>query len=380
MARNFAKSEQLYLTALREFEGNPQLSGDLYNARQGLAEVYIDQRHYAEAKSIYLEQLAQMEQSPARNTLVHAGYVSMARLYEQEGRDAEAEQCLKAALAETEKAELWPNRGPLMCASRQLAQFYTSRQRYSEAEPLFKRALEILEKAEPGRNSSLPYHLNEFAKFYQDQGKYDAAGELYQRAVALAERYCGPEHASTIQSLNDLAALHRARGQYVEAEAIYRRALLAVEKTAALKTAYYLKPWKRLMWKRRVLNSIIRNVRSPLVTALSHLAECYEDQEKYAEAEPLRRRSIEITEEVWAKITPWFLADALENYARLLRKLGREAEAEELATRAKPVRAKYPKETRRIQHRLIAGPTKISLRWRVSAFITALRRPSRFQR
>jgi len=69
----------------------------------------------------------------------------------------------------------------------------------------------------------------------------------------------------------------------------------------------------------------------------------YEEEERYAEAEPMRRRSLEIKERSWRRIVPHLLAEALVTYAALLRKLNRDAGAEGVEACTRPIRAKYPK-------------------------------------
>jgi len=180
-----------------------------------------------------------------------------------------------------------------------------------------------------------------------------------------SEKYRGPEDGLTVHYLQKLGDFYRTTGRHSDAEAIRRRALATVEKTAALEAVRYLTPWKRLTLKRSVLESVTRNIESSVGTALDHLAECFEDQQSYAEAEPLRRRSLEITERGWGKIIPYRLAEALETYAALLRKLGRAGEAEDVESRARPIRAKYPKGSYSCQIRAFARPRRISLRWRL---------------
>ncbi len=378
---NYSKAEQQYLTAIGEAEGRPDLTALLHSSRSGLALVYQAQGRYAEAESIYLNQLTEAQDSPlpyTHHTHLHAAYIGLAQLCEDQGRYAQAEEHYNSALAETETPELLSRRWLLISTSVRVAQFYISQQNYAAAEPFFKRTLEILEKEEPRRDTYLPHHLKEFAKFYQVQERHAAAEELYRRAVAVSERCRGPEDAATVQYLYDLGAFYRATGRHAEAEAIYRRALMAVEKTAAIETARYLRPWKRLTLKSRILGGVIRNIESSVGTALSRLAECYEDQQRYAEAEPLRRRSLDILEMGLGKIVPHLLADALEAYADLLRKLGRDAEVEQVEARSRPIRAKHPKGSYRYHQQLTVRPGRISLRRRLSTFINVLLRPSVF--
>ena len=73
-AGNYSQAEVLYLTAIREAERRPELASHLHCARGGLALVYQAQARYAEA----------------------------------------------------ERAELWPNRGPMACTARRVARFYAS--------------------------------------------------------------------------------------------------------------------------------------------------------------------------------------------------------------------------------------------------------------
>ena len=64
----------------------------------------------------------------------------------------------------------------------------------------------------------------------------------------------------------------------------------------------------------------------------------YQAQGKYAEAEPHYQRALAISEKALGPEHP-NVARILENYADLLRKLDRNAEAEELEERARAIRA-----------------------------------------
>jgi tetratricopeptide (TPR) repeat protein len=71
----------------------------------------------------------------------------------------------------------------------------------------------------------------------------------------------------------------------------------------------------------------------PLATSLSYLAELYRSQGRYAEAEPLYRRALQITEQQLGAEHP-DTATSLNNLAGLYRSQGRYAEAEPLYRRA----------------------------------------------
>ncbi len=76
-----------------------------------------------------------------------------------------------------------------------------------------------------------------------------------------------------------------------------------------------------------------------MATSLNNLALLYFAQGKYAEAEPLYKRSLSIAETALGPEHPQ-VADSLGNYAWLLRETGREAEADKMEARAKTIRAK----------------------------------------
>jgi tetratricopeptide (TPR) repeat protein len=303
--------------------------------------------------------------------------MGLALLYQDEGKFAEAETHYQAALAETEKTELFPGRGFWCSTSMWLARFYIARQRYSEAEPLFQKALEIHEE-DRGPTSYLPHHLQEFAKLYEVHGKYEEAETQYRRAVGLCEQLHGTNSLLTAQALEALAAFCRARGRYAEAEELYRRSLEIVEENVRSQVAPLSKGWRP--WRnRKELEARISRNRVPISTALDRLAEVCEDQQKYAEAEPLRRRSLEIKERAWGERYSSFLADSLAAHANALHKIGREHEAAEIDKRVEALRLKYPQGSVRCFLRGSVRPMKRSLGWRFSTFVSAILHPSRFR-
>ncbi len=66
----------------------------------------------------------------------------------------------------------------------------------------------------------------------------------------------------------------------------------------------------------------------------------YDAQGRYGDAEPLLKRALAIWEKALGPEHP-NVATSLENYAKLLRKTERDAEAEELEARGKAIRARH---------------------------------------
>ena len=75
-----------------------------------------------------------------------------------------------------------------------------------------------------------------------------------------------------------------------------------------------------------------------MARSLNDLAELYRAQGKYAEAEPLYKRSLAISEKALGPEHP-DVATSLENMALLYRDTNREQEAQELEQRAERIRA-----------------------------------------
>ena len=75
-----------------------------------------------------------------------------------------------------------------------------------------------------------------------------------------------------------------------------------------------------------------------MAQSLNNLASLYRAQGKYAEAEPLFKRSLKIWEKALGKDHPE-VASVLDNMAELCRQAGEEDEADKLEARAKKIRS-----------------------------------------
>ena len=372
-AGDLARAEQVYLQAIAEAKASSDPS-HLQMLRCSLAQIYQEQQRYREAEAIFRDQLAQSVQSPQPNTQVHGAHMCLARLYQNEGDHAKTEEHYKAALAQTENRELWPDRELNYSTALLLARFYVAQHRYSDAEPLFERVVEV-RGADRRSDSSLPFYLQELAKVYEAQEKYAAAEESYRRALKICEEVEGPADFFAVRALDDLARFCQARGRYPEAEELSRRSLALVEEKMNAQIAVYRRSWLR--WSnRRKFEATIKHARAPISEALDRLAEICERQEKFAEAAPLRKRSVEIKQEAWGEWNGWIWVDSLAAYANALHKLGRDQEAVPLDERVAAIRAQYPPGSVRSVLRFSSTPMRRTLRGRFTTFMNALLHPS----
>ena len=372
-AGDLAGAEDLYVRAIAEAEASSD-STYLSFLRFGLAQVYQEQQKYSQAETIFRQHLEEALKSPQQNTQVHGAHMGLARLYHEQGKLAEVEQHYAAALAETEKPDAGPA-GELYCSTALwLARFYVEQQRYGDAEPLFERVVQTREASRPF-DASLPHHLHELANVYEGQEKYSAAEELYRRALNISEQLTDSKDFMIVRALDELARFYKSRGRYAEAEELSRRSLALVEEKITKHAVTPAKGWLRRP-NAEDLDATVKRARVRISEALDRLSDIYEVQGKYAESEPLRRRSLEIKQQAWGETLGRIWVDSMAAHANALHKIGREDEAAELDQRVEAILAKYPPGSVRSYVRVTSRPLKKTLRGRLRMFVNALVHPS----
>ena len=138
-------------------------------------------------------------------------YNNLANVYQAQGRYVDAEPLYKRSLAIREKA-LGPDHLDVGRSLNSLGTFVPrSRRRYADAEPPYKRALSMREKALGPDHLDVAQSLHNLAWLYHQMGRYPDAEPLYKRALAIREKVLGPDHRDVAQSLNNLAISYQAR-------------------------------------------------------------------------------------------------------------------------------------------------------------------------
>lgn len=168
----------------------------------------------------------------------------------------------------------------------------------AEAEKLYRQVLTEAERSGGGQDGELAARLSDLAMVCQAAGKPAEAERLYRRALQETERELGPGHPLFAARLNDLGLLLQSLGRADEAEKAYRRALAVEEK--ALPAGH-----------------------PDLDAALNQLGLFLESRGRNADAEALYRRALEQARQRGRSAR----SAARPNYASLLRRLGRDAEA-----------------------------------------------------
>ena len=190
-----------------------------------------------------------------------------------------------------------------------LADLKTLQGQADEARRLYETGSRAL--ARHGRKTDLAARLNEMALLYQAQGRTSEAEKAHKRALELTERALGPDHRLVASRLDDLAMLYQSLGRYADAEPLYTRELAILEK----------------------------NHSEDLDRFFNDLALFYEAQGREGPAEEFYRKALAWTQSTYGRSSRR-LAPTLENYASLLRRLGRTAEAEPLEARARVLTAR----------------------------------------
>ncbi len=148
-------------------------------------------------------------------------------------------------------------------------------------------------------------------ELYVDQDKLAEAEPLLQRSLAIWQKVFGLEHPNVAQSLSLLAVLYNAQEKYEEAERLFQQALAIWE----------------AVWEKNPEASHGFTAMNGMSFNLAMLFMLYE-------------RWLPIAEKALGSEHP-NVAQVLENYAALLRKMRREDEAEEMEVRAKAIRAQH---------------------------------------
>jgi|HubBroStandDraft_6_1064221.scaffolds.fasta_scaffold35122_3 tetratricopeptide (TPR) repeat protein len=228
-----------------------------------------------------------------------------------EHRYSDADKAYQAALAQAEDFE--PGDPRLSATLFGLGIDYYVERRYEEAEPLLLRVVELRE-ARPTPDSDLVKALLQLAELYRATRHLTKAESFYRKALTVSKDLPNADPATTATIYLDLGLLYTEQDLVQDAETAYVQAI-----------------------------SNFKNAEGAAPTGLGfsnlNLAQIYEAQNKFSEAEPLYQQAIATLEQA-SGANSLNVATALDNYARLLKKMDRKAEALKAKKRAEEIRRK----------------------------------------
>jgi tetratricopeptide (TPR) repeat protein len=390
-------AEMLFMVALKEAEGFGEHDPRLAITLRLLMNVSSDQKKTAQTSQLQ-ERLLRIPAPSLEPELldITANLDSLATRYYNQERFDDAEPLYSWALTIREKA-LGLDHPEVAASLNRLANLYYNQQKYEAAESLYKQALALREQILSPGHLDIAVSLNNLANLYYNQQKYEAAEPLYKQAMTILQKTLKPEHPYVADGLNNLGMIYLLRRQYTEAESVLQQALairmivlesddlnVAVSLNNLAKAYYYQHRFDQaepLYVKAMEISRQKAGADSPILgwymknyallqfaqgkpdqaeplfqqgltllkakdpnsrevaTSLYELAELYQRQKKYSDAEPLYRQVLEMRERALGS-DHLDVAATLASYAALLQKTSREQEAADLESRAQAIRAK----------------------------------------
>lgn len=198
---------------------------ELAKSQTGLAELYTEQGRYAEAEQLYQQALAMQEQAfGERHPDVARTLNNLALVYRRQAWYELAEQTYQRAF-DIQMKVLREHHPDIAQTLYNLGRLYRARGFYREAEPFYQQALEMcLEIFGPDhpRVARVRYGLT---KLYNSQGKYQQAVEQGQQALATQELRLVPDHPDIANTLGLLAQIFAAQQDFAKAETLNKRAI-----------------------------------------------------------------------------------------------------------------------------------------------------------
>ncbi|HEV8268975.1 MAG TPA: tetratricopeptide repeat protein, partial [Thermoanaerobaculia bacterium] len=251
----------------------------------------------------------------------------------------EREKLLRESIAIREKVD--PGSGELAFSLNGLGWFLMNHGRMKEAEPFVQRALEI-RRAQP-TSQTYQRSLLAYGSLLNGMERFDEAERVLREAIPIAERIRGKDDVQVGELAEQLGVALRERGDLAAGERELRRSLdiyLAHDSSRELASST-LAELGVLFWRRGDLGSARESLERSLAmrsgdaeerpaTARAYwgLANVSRDQGDLTRAEALYRRALAIQEKAFPEGSLPARRTRAE-YAKLLRKDKREAEARE---------------------------------------------------
>lgn len=335
---------------------NQESSGRIEN----LAKVYRNYGDYVGLKVFYERVLAEHEKiQPARNSQIVQDLENLAGCYIDEARSAgsvnkpaadflskyeQAKLLLERALA-IEETIPPGQQAELDTILVMLGKCDYAKGLHEPALSRFERALAVREKTFGTANKVVQEHLDRLAGLYVENGDIKKAEGLYLNALDLSEKETDSKESSLISSLDRLGSFYCQFARYADAEPYFQRALAKQEKVLGPLDPDTVETRKRLFYvfaklgKKGQQEYLYRNLvsryqenkssSSDLANSLSHLAWCYCQLGRYADAEISLRQELNIRTKM-PKNELEAMAANIQNLAVVSEQLNKTAQAEAL--------------------------------------------------
>jgi tetratricopeptide (TPR) repeat protein len=284
-------------------------------------------------------------------------YVALGRFYQLTKRDPEAAEAQFKRSVEVIEKTKGPDTPDVVKALETLARFYVNGGKDQEAKGVlvYQRMLAILEKTKGPEDFDLVAALHGLGNAHLVTQNFPEAEAAYLRALTIAEKLRGPDDQGVIRSLTKLAEYYSSTGVIkagvlgasspqirTKVVDIYRRAIGIAEKTggedqselhsllgqfALFCTSHNLHPEATKLRERML--SIVETSKDKntdrLASALTSLGDAYNSERRFAEAETIYKRVMEMNPSAIGGMRARLLA--------IYREAGRYADAEPIMRR-----------------------------------------------
>jgi len=273
---------------------------------------YKNQSRHDEARVIYNDTMERQRRTLGEEHPSFLGTASnLAGVHIRQGNYALAEQLLSDVL-EIESRTLGDDHPGTLATRTNLAIAYKELGRLDESAAMFEENLALQRRVLGDDHPGTLRTVNILGLVYIDLGRHEEAHTMFIRNLEARRRVIGEEHPETLLSMGNLGLALKNLDRLDEAIDIYLAALEIQERTLGVGDP----------------NTAVNTY---------NLAQLYRDTDRFERSAEYFRRTIEVDEKSLGPDHP-YVADDLEEYAKLRRKMGMDAEADELEARVKAIR------------------------------------------
>jgi len=259
---------------------------------------------YAEAENLFATLLKESEQLGPNSAFVSTVLDNLAEVEQDLGNFLAAERLLTRSLAILKDPTV----------EGHLGEVYLEERRGREAETLFRHVLATRQDAGHSDPADIAVAMGDLAMAYKYEGKFGQAEALLRQALVILEERFGPDHPMLSSALGPLGVTLAREGKY-------REALSVTERT-----------WQILRQDPRVAGP-------DLINTMSTLGMLYSLTGQFREAESYGKEAVAKAEAIYGP-DHYRFGCHLANYAKILKRIGRKAEAKAVEQRSAAILAR----------------------------------------
>jgi tetratricopeptide (TPR) repeat protein len=397
-----AAKEKTLLAAVTEAAQWKPLDPRVAQVHQDLADYYSAEGRYAEAEKVYQKTLELKEDMLGRaNPAIIPAVDDVARVSFAQMKYDQAVDLIGRELRIMER-EYGDNDPKLVPSLEQVARVLEAASKYPDAERFLSRAIAIREKTASAESAELVPDLSQLARVNVEKHNAVGAEELYRRVLAMEQKKystsspellpaldalaslaleqhgdaepllkqtlsiregnLGPNNIEVARNLDKLAEIYTEQKRFDEAQKVSERSLFIWMKELKPGSAELAEKYEKVAELYQALHrpadaeplvqQVLTARESETVASLNTLASIYVTKQNLTEAESLYRLSLTILDKkgVLSGKRPLFLSSTDDNlellaqtaldYADLLKKMRRKADASKIEARIRAVTGK----------------------------------------